>query len=196
MRPMISAASARTRKPSERAEPIGRPIMPARRNSARNASTAATTHTIVCRLFTGTPRRLARSDRSAAARIATPTAVRWRKRPIPRIATGATISTSRSLALKISGSTSKVKSNGGSMRCDRTFSPKALGRNRPPNASSWVRPSVATVRIRRGARKNRRMISSSHAAPSATAAASPAPNATSHGRPEVMTIITDNVAGM
>ena len=36
-------------------------------------------------------------------------------------------------------------------------------------------PSVATVRTSRGARKKRRMISSSHAAPSATAAAKPGP---------------------
>ena len=53
MRPMISAASARTRKSSDSAEPIGRPIIPARRNSARKASTPAIAHTIVCRLFTG-----------------------------------------------------------------------------------------------------------------------------------------------
>ena len=44
--------------------------------------------------------------------------------------------------------------------------------------AAGVSPSVATVRTRRGARKKRRMISSSHAAPSATAAANPAPNAT------------------
>ena len=87
----------------------------------------AIAHTIVCRFFTGTPSRLARSARSAAARMATPTEVRCRKRPMPRIAIGAITSTRRSLALNTSGSTRKVKSNGGSRRCDRTFSPKRSG---------------------------------------------------------------------
>ena len=196
MRPMISAASARTRKSRESAEPIGSPIIPARRNSARKASMPAIAHTIVCRFFTGTPSRLARSARSAAARMATPTDVRCRKSPMPRMAIGAITSTRRSLALNTSGSTRKVKSNGGSMRCDRTFSPNTRGRNRPPNASSWVSPSVATVSTSRGARKKRRMINSSQAAPSATATANPAPNATNHGRPEVITIITESEAGM
>ena len=147
IRPMIRAASARTRKSSDSAEPIGRPIIPARRNSARKASTAAIAHTIVCRLFTGTPSRLARSDRSAAARMATPTAVRCRKSPMPRIAIGAIDQHEHVVGVEHQ----RIDLEGEVERRVDALRPHLLaerrGRSSPPNASSWVSPSVATVRI-------------------------------------------------
>ncbi len=46
--------------------------MLARRNTAMNESSVAMAHTTVCSRLTGTPSRLARSARSALARMAMP----------------------------------------------------------------------------------------------------------------------------
>jgi hypothetical protein len=74
-RPIIRAASASRRAENVSAETTGRPTMPARRKMPTNESSAATAHTTVCSRCTGTPRRLARSARSALARTAMPTDV-------------------------------------------------------------------------------------------------------------------------
>ena len=73
-RPSMSAASERSRMPRLRALVTGSPRMPARRNRAMKASSPASDQTTVCRRFTGTPSRLARSTLSAPARMAIPTA--------------------------------------------------------------------------------------------------------------------------
>ncbi len=51
--------------------------------------------------------------------------------------------------------------------------PQMTGMNSEPTASSWARPMVATVRIRRVALKKRRMMASSTRLPSTTAATRP-----------------------
>ena len=58
-----------------RAEPMGRPMMPARRKMATVESTVATIHTTVWMRFTGTPSSAARSALSALARMAMPKSV-------------------------------------------------------------------------------------------------------------------------
>ncbi len=78
MRPITAAARARSRIAGPRTWPMGRPTIPARRNTARNARTVASTHTTVCSRRTGTPSDAARSARSAPARIAIPMSLRRR----------------------------------------------------------------------------------------------------------------------
>ena len=80
--------------------------------------------------------------------------------------------------MKMMGETSKRRSNGGAMRgASRRSPPHARGSRIAVSASSWVNPIVTTVRIKRGARKKRRMTASSTSAPSTTEAASPAARA-------------------
>ena len=55
MPPITAAASARSRIAGPSTVPIGSPTMPARRNTDRNASTAAITHTSVSSRRTGMP---------------------------------------------------------------------------------------------------------------------------------------------
>ena len=71
--PSTAAAKARTSIVTPSALPIGKLDTPARRNTVTNASTVVMTQTVVWMRPTGTPSVAARSERSAAARIAIPT---------------------------------------------------------------------------------------------------------------------------
>ncbi len=73
---MTSAASACTSATMLSAVPSGTPMMPARRNRARNDSPAAIAHTSVDSQATGMPSICARSLCSAAPRTAVPSRVR------------------------------------------------------------------------------------------------------------------------
>lgn len=178
IRPMTTAARAWTRIVAGRTLPIGIPTEPARRNMARKASTLAIAHTTVWRRFTGTPSIAARSARSAAPRIATPTLERRRNSASATSAAGTRIRVRTSFALKRVGATVKLSSNGGAMRSPKPSPRKRRGRNSAAPVRSWDRPMVATMRIRRGARKNRRITRISTRIPSTTAAARPVRNET------------------
>ena len=127
MRPMISAASARTRKSSESAEPIGSPIIPARRNSARNASIAGDRpHDRVQALHGDTEEAgpvgaiggRADGDADGGPLQEQADAQHGDRRDDQH---------EEVVGVEHQRSTSKVKSNGGSMRWDRTFSPNGAG---------------------------------------------------------------------
>jgi hypothetical protein len=73
MRPNTTAARARTSTVTPSALPMGKSATPARKKTVMKASTVVITHTVACTRPTGIPRVEARSERSAAARIAMPT---------------------------------------------------------------------------------------------------------------------------
>ena len=178
MRPITTAPSARSRKVGPRTVPMGSPTAPARSHIPKNASTVATVQTIVCRRRTGTPSVAARSARSALPRTATPMLLSRSQAASAMNAMGIAIIAITSLPLKIVLPTWNLTENGGSRRLVWKSWPNAWARNRPAPIRTWERPIVATVRIRRGARKNRRMISVSTTIPSKTAATRPVVNAT------------------
>ncbi len=194
-RPITNAARACTKVPIAKAEPSGIPRMPARRKRARNERAAAIIQTTVDRPPTGIPSKDARSLRSAAARTAVPRRVRVRKSPTAIMATGATITAMKSLALRMNEPTVSFQSSGGEMRCDAAFSSHNLGRRMANTASSWVMPMVATVSTSRGEREKRRMMANSTMAPSTMAAARPTPSPNRYGRPENTMSPTARVAG-
>ena len=69
---------------------------------------------------------------------------------------------------------SKLAEKGASSRVwAKASSPNAWGRNSAAPVSTWARPIVATVRMRRGDRKKRRMMSISTSTPSTSAATTP-----------------------
>ena len=170
MLPMTSAASARRRIDHVNRPPGGRPVTPAWRNTPRNAITAAMTHTWVWSRRTGMPSIDARSGADAAALIATPVSVVRRKAVRPMRMIGATIAAIRSLASKRTAPIVRRNVNGGSnvrmvgVRC------QICGNIAAPKNRNCPTPIVATVTIRRGALKNRRMNASSTIAPTRAAA--------------------------
>ena len=62
-------------------------------------------------------------------------------------------------------------------------------------ARSWATPMVATVRISRGERKNRRMITNSMTPPSTMALITPAPRARNQDHPEKVTMPMASTVG-
>ncbi len=82
-----------------------------------------------------------------------------------------------SLPLKMVLPTWNLTSNGGSSRLVWKSWPNAWAMNSPAAMRTCERPIVATVRISRGALKNRRMIRVSTSTPSTMAATSPVVNA-------------------
>ncbi len=152
---MTSAASAWTRATMLSAVPTGTPVMPARRNRARNDSPAATAHTSVDSQATGMPSICARSLCSAAPRTAVPSRVLPRNSATATIAIGATIRAMKSLALRMNVPIVSFQSTGGGMRCEVALSPHMRGTSRASTASSWVMPIVATVRTSRDDLVNR-----------------------------------------
>ena len=169
--------------------------MPAASTTEANDSTVARTHTRVSSRCTGTPRVAARSSRSAAARTPRPVSVRRSTTAIVASRAGATTTATRSLALNPTPPIWAVHANGGGMRRIAGPAPQARGSHRAPKASTWARPSVATVSSNRGERAKRRMTSTSARAPTTTAAARPMPTPSSHGRPERVMSSTARVAG-
>ena len=91
------------------------------------ASTAARLHTAVWIRPTGTPKRLARSALSAAARAASPIWLRWRSRASRATTTGTAMSASTSLSKKLTPPSVKSRSKGGSMRGASTSSSNRRG---------------------------------------------------------------------
>lgn len=90
---------------------------------------------------------------------------------------GATTRAATSSAPKIRGSMVKLTSQGRSRDCTCGRSPQSRGSSALAAPSRVASPMVATVRIRRGARKKRRITASSTRAPITTAAARPVPRA-------------------
>ena len=132
---MTSAARACTSATMLSAEPIGTPVMPARRNRARNESPAATAQTSVDNQATGMPSICARSLCSAAPRTAVPSRVLPRNSATATIAIGARINAIRSLALRMNVPIVSFQSNGGGMRCDVALSPQMRGTSSASTAS-------------------------------------------------------------
>jgi hypothetical protein len=97
--PITAAASARNRIAGPSTVPSGRLPMPARRKTARNASTAAIAQTSVSSRRTGMPSSDARSAFSAVPRTAAPTRVR-RNNASRAQTTGTVIATITSLPPK------------------------------------------------------------------------------------------------
>jgi hypothetical protein len=172
-RPRASAARALSSVVSPTGVPSGRPSMPARRYRARNASAAASDHTQVCSRPTGMPSSEARSARSAAARTAMPTLVNRRNAATSSIASGASTQATGKSASKMNGLTWSCHVIGTAMLLVSGVLPHRRGSISAAKASNWASPMVATVRISRGARKNRRTIASSTIAPTTRAAARP-----------------------
>jgi hypothetical protein len=195
IRPMTSAARARSTTESPSPTPKGRLVTPAVRTTEANDNTVAIVQTWTSRRRTGTPSRAARSARSALARTAIPVSVVRSRTASATMRSGATITANRSLASKTTPPNSPDHSNGaGSVRMPGP-SPQSCGRSSDANASTWARPIVATVSSSRGAPKNRRTTSTSARTPTTTAAPSPAVIPTTHGSPPSTTSSTASVAG-
>ena len=117
--PSMSAASTRRRMPKESADPIGRPMIPARSQIAMKANVVATDQTMVCSRLTGMPRSEARSAPSAAARIAVPSIVPRRNSITATIASGPITQATTYSSRKMMESISNLTSHGNSTRCER-----------------------------------------------------------------------------
>jgi hypothetical protein len=186
MPPITHAASARIRIAGPSTCPSGTPTTPARRNTATNASPAATIHTTICTRRTGMPSRLARSALSALARTAMPMSVNRKNAASAAMHSPTANMATMSLPPNTTGAISNSSPNGdgndvGADSTSKTRGNASLasdGSARPTPANSWASPSVATVRISRGARANRRMTTTSTSAPSPTATTSPSGSAT------------------
>ncbi len=191
--PITAAARARKRSAGPRIVPMGSPMIPARRKTARNASTAAMTHTRVSSLRTGMPSSAARSAFSAVPRTATPTRVRRNSASSVHTtgtATAAMISPPRNFTNPMVNC-ALIGAGSGSV----LVTSNQRGSRRPAPASTCARPMVATLRISRGERKNLRITRSSTTAPSTTAATIPVANASSQLAPLLTTSSTANDAG-
>ena len=112
MRPITAAARARNRIAGPSTSPRGKPTMPARKYTARNAKTVASTHTTVWRRRTGMPSVAARSARSAPPRIAMPMSLNRRKSPSAANRSGIATIATMSAPRKMIGSIVKCASNG------------------------------------------------------------------------------------
>ncbi len=167
--PSMRAASAASSTLRLRVVMTGRPWMPACRKMPTNDRRAASDHTTVCRRLTGTPSRLARSAFSALARMATPMLVNRSRAATPSRASGATMRATRWSDEKTMGSMVKWKVSGKWTWLVAGRLSQMSGMNTAPSDRSWARPRVATVRMRRGERKNRRMMASSTRAPTSRA---------------------------
>jgi hypothetical protein len=152
------------------------------------------TQTTVCSRRTGTPSVLARSALSAPPRMAMPMVLLRRNsaRPTKHAATPNIATTS--LPVKMIGSTVNSTCHG-----IENASPPSSNSSTRRNAAplrSWAIPIVATVRTRRGERKNRRTSRVSTTTPSTIAARRPAANARKYPSATVLvTRRTDRVAG-
>ena len=94
-------------------------------------------------------------------------------------ASGTATIVTMSLALKMIPPNSQLTVNGGLSRSPRPASASPLiqfGIASASTSRSWERPIVATVRIRRGALRNRRMMTSSVSAPTTIAPTMPMPS--------------------
>ena len=100
-----------------------------------------------------------------------------------------------SLPRNTTGEISNEKSNGDGNDWGGTLMSNALGRIASTPASNPAMPMVTTVRISRGAAKNRRMKTNSTSAPSATATSKAIGIATKYGKPGPTMSRTPSAAG-
>ena len=121
--------------------------------------------------------------------------VRLRNQASAAIASGAATIASTSLPWKRTTPMWNEKLNGDGKLCGATLAPKARGSPISPKTSSWAMPIVATVRIRRGARAKRRMITNSMNTPRTTPLARPTSIAGRYGQPDSAISSTASDAG-
>ena len=190
IRPSIRAATAPSAVPKPTNGLLrGRPTTAVRKKTPRNESTAASTHTSASSRATGMPSMPARSERSAAARTATPAGVRRRNRLVPTRPARATSTATTWSSDSTIGSSVMRQSRGRStlpVVTSTAVRPHSAGTPSAAADSSCDRPMVATVSTRRDDRLNRRMAIRSTAAPSATALTRPTANATGMLTPRKM----------
>ena len=174
-----AGSAGRTRSPS------GSPRTPARRIMPIVAMRVAITHARLCTRPTFTPSSEARSALLALARM--------RDRPCSCSAGTRTASTVTASVVITAIELARVEDERAGCRSGSrtaaagsaagTTASKKLGIASPMPASSWARPIVATIRIRRGARANRRITTNSTAEPERDgdrrARAAPRPSTTS-----------------
>ena len=137
-------------------------------------STPATTQVSDCRRPTGMPSMEARSRRSPVACTATPMSLRVNQSDTPARQATETMTATRSSALKVTGAMCQVTCHGKLTTAVAIgVWPQMRGMSRLSTTRNWESPMVATVRIRRAERRNRRTTTSSTIAVSRTAATSP-----------------------
>ena len=119
--PMTAAASAFTRIDGPNAGPSGRPMVPARRIIVTVDSSAAIIHATLWVNPTLTPSSDERSALSELARNAMPMLVKRRNANSPRMQSSVTITPMRSLAWKMIGWMSRLKSKGCGRLCAGTM---------------------------------------------------------------------------
>ena len=182
--PITAAASAFTRIDGPNAGPSGSPIVPARRIIVTADRNAAIIHATLWVNPTLTPSSDERSALSELARRAMPMLVKRRNENSPAMQSMVTTTPIRSLAWKMIGWMSRLKSNG----CGRVWtgtirlSARKYGIATARPASNCAIPIVTTMRIRRGAFENRRMTTRSMKDPSTTAPISMSGIATQYGQ--------------
>ena len=173
MRAMTAAASGASSDSAPLAWPRLGPRIWLERMAATPDSPPASTHTIRDRCRTGTPRSRARSFESAAARTATPVSLRPKNQARAPSTTGVATRARTSLASKTSGPTVNDRWNGAVKPVMGLRWAKARGSSTSAAPRIWATPTVATVRIRRGAVKKRRTTTASISAPDRRATTRP-----------------------
>ena len=141
--------------------------------TVRADSSPAMAHTMVDRRRTGMPSTSARSAFSDAARTATPSDVRVRNHASAPATTGTMITMTTWFPVNSTGSSVKLDDSGVRNEFVTSGCPNSDGRPASTPPRIWARPMVASVRMRRGAQKNRRMTTRSTSAPVAAAATAP-----------------------
>jgi hypothetical protein len=141
---------------------------------------------------TGIPSRRARSFESAAACTATPMRLRVRKARSDSRMTGTATTATRWSPVKTIGPICSVPVRGDCTDSKRSRSVNHVGNAICRAPRSWATPRVATMRMRRGAVKNRRTTVASIRKPVANAVASPSTRAAKYGTssPATVTVTT------
>ena len=172
--PSASAARAVTSAVSPYVGSSGRPRIVAWKKMLTKERTPATTQVTDWRRPTGMPSMEARSRRSPAACTATPMSLRVNQAHTAARETTETMTATRSLASKTIGAMCQWKSHGNvATAVEIGACPQMRGINRLSTTRTWARPMVATVRMRRGERRKRRITTNSAEKVSSTTATSP-----------------------
>ena len=179
-----AAARAGRRMATPAAASTGRPSPGALSMTVRAARAPVMTHTREESRCTGKPRRKARSALSAMPRMARPPSVRSRNQVRAPSTRGTTAMSSRSLPVRMTGSTATWTSLRPVAKLPTSLGESSQpGRNSSMPPSTWARPMVATVRARRGARSKRRMTSRSQSQPTAPPETTATATAAGQGQP-------------
>ena len=187
----VNGASSRAGPPTA---PRSLPRIGADSSDAMPERPAATIHVTRDSRRTGMPSRSARSFESAAPRMAMPVSLLVKNHASATRTPGTTARASTWSPMKTKGCTRNVTWKGVlkvliALRCENRVGSQI---SRAPRI--WSRPIVATVRIRRGASKNRRITVASTSAPVPTANARPIGSAAKYGRLQPRTITMATVA--